>query len=139
MISDNTEHRFWKYALGWRPDICWEWQGARDMYGYGILKADGRDYKKAHRIAYQIFHGPIPEGHVIRHKCDNKPCVNPSHLESGTHRDNVKDAISRGLRSNTCRRCDVTFDAQTDGCSACSKRHRARAIRLVAAMAKALQ
>lgn len=50
----------------------------------------------AHRLSYLAFNGDIPEGLVVRHKCDNKCCVNPEHLEVGTQKDNVQDAIKRG-------------------------------------------
>lgn len=55
-----------------------------------------------HRLAYETWVGPIPEGHVIRHKCDNPPCINPEHLETGTQGDNVRDRDDRG-RANHAR------------------------------------
>lgn len=49
----------------------------------------------AHRIAYELINGKIPEGMLIRHRCDNKLCCNPRHLEIGTHNDNMADAVER--------------------------------------------
>ena len=49
----------------------------------------------AHRIAHELFVGPIPDGHVVRHSCDRPICVQPAHLSHGTQRDNVDDAMSR--------------------------------------------
>jgi hypothetical protein len=49
-----------------------------------------------HRFIFEEMFGPIPEGLVIRHKCDNSKCINPEHMEVGTQKDNVHDAISRG-------------------------------------------
>lgn len=70
---------------------CEEWQGPRSRAGYGRV---GRGY--AHRVAYERLHGPIPAGMVVRHRCDNPPCVNPAHLELGTHADNMRDMAARG-------------------------------------------
>lgn len=76
---------------------CIEWQGTRSWQGYGRIQRD-RKAVSAHRYAYERTHGPIPEGLVVRHKCDNPPCVNPDHLETGTHRDNSDDCTIRGRR-----------------------------------------
>ena len=81
---------------------CWQWRGPRAAFGYGRVRHNGK-YIPAHRLVYQLYNGPIPEGMVVRHKCDNPPCVNPDHLELGTPLDNVKDWIERG-RTPTGRR-----------------------------------
>lgn len=62
---------------------CIQWQGTRNSQGYGQVVRDGVKVS-AHRYAYEQAHGPIPEGHVIRHTCDNKPCVEPGHLQVGS-------------------------------------------------------
>ena len=59
------------------------------LFGYVVL---------AHRAAWEITYGPIPEGKVVRHVCDNPRCVRPEHLELGTQSDNIKDAWDRGRR-----------------------------------------
>ena len=51
---------------------------------------------RAHRFSYQVFHGKIPDGLVVRHKCDTPLCVNPYHLQTGTVADNVMDRVIRG-------------------------------------------
>lgn len=63
---------------------CREWQGRTNPFGYGVGPHDGR-MQVAHRVAYEVEHGPIPEGVIIRHTCDNPPCCNPEHLIPGTH------------------------------------------------------
>lgn len=77
---------------------CWEWRGPKNTRGYGHLSVtrSGAVNKQVHRLMYERHHGPIPEGHVIRHKCDNPPCSNPDHLETGTHADNSRDMVERG-------------------------------------------
>lgn len=80
---------------------CWEWTGHTTCNGYGIIQLGGRLHRKrtrAHKVAYELYMGPIPEGMLVLHKCDNKLCVNPEHLELGDHSKNLKDAWGRGIR-----------------------------------------
>ena len=76
-------------------DECWEWTGARNRRGYGVVKARGR-ITPAPRLSWKFFFGPIPEGKMVLHKCDNPSCVNPYHLYLGSQRDNMTDAVKRG-------------------------------------------
>lgn len=73
---------------------CIEFTGYRDKNGYGKMPIDGVD-TGAHRVAFEVVNGPIPDGLVVRHKCDNPPCINPLHLELGTHGDNGQDKATR--------------------------------------------
>lgn len=77
------------------PEVCWEWTGyASGRDGRGYLALDGKR-RLAYHIVYELVNGDIPKGHVIRHKCDNPLCCNPTHLELGTQGDNEKDKYTR--------------------------------------------
>lgn len=84
-----------RYVVPGPASACWPWRGARDNKGYGAARVAGRALK-AHRVAYEVAHGPIPAGLIVRHTCDNPPCCNPAHLEVGTHADNARDKAERG-------------------------------------------
>lgn len=81
---------------------CLEWQGSRDRDGYGTLRAGRRDHK-AHRVAYERAHGPVPAGRVVCHTCDNPPCCEPSHLFLGTVAENNADRQSKGRQARGVR------------------------------------
>lgn len=74
---------------------CWNWIGHIDAWGYGRIRWNGR-CALAHRESYCEFVGAVPSNQVVRHRCDNPSCVNPEHLEPGTHADNTRDCIERG-------------------------------------------
>lgn len=85
---------------------CWEWRGSRHPQGYGVV---GRKSVliTTHRLSYMTWVGPIPEGHVVRHKCDNPPCINPEHLETGTKGQNNEDTARRDRSRRKLTRSDV--------------------------------
>lgn len=76
---------------------CWEWQAGLASGGYGLFCYRNQN-QRAHRVSYQVWVGPIPEGMVVRHGCDNPRCVNPNHLSVGTMKDNMADREARGRR-----------------------------------------
>lgn len=79
------------------PSGCWEWHGSADGYGYGLIKI-GAVRHRTHRAAWIATHGPIPNGLVVCHRCDNPPCWRPAHMFLGTNADNAADMKAK-LRS----------------------------------------
>lgn len=128
--------------VGWTitPAGCWEWNGKRNVGNYGAFSAKRLGYvdAPAHRVVYEWLVEPIPEGLLLRHKCDNPPCVNPDHLIPGTDADNTRDSIERGRfyaqRMTYCRSGlhDLTLPGAriARGCRECrraaSRRYEAR-------------
>ncbi len=97
-MGNNTHlfnvNNFWENINKLDECKCWIWKSATDIGGYGRIWFEGRDCK-AHRIAYTITNGPIPEGMKVLHSCDNPPCCNPHHLRVGTSKENTADMFER--------------------------------------------
>lgn len=97
-MDAKTIKRFWAKVLVKDIDECWLWTGyIKNKYGY--IGYSG-SYTYAHRLAWIIEHGDIPEGMFVCHTCDNPGCVNPAHLFLGTHSDNIKDMFDKGRGVN---------------------------------------
>ncbi len=85
-----------------KTDTCWLWLGYKRCNGYGALKVDAPKNKieYAHRIAYKLWKGSIPDHLDVCHSCDVRNCINPDHLWVGTHQENMNDAFSKGRIPN---------------------------------------
>lgn len=96
----TVEERFWT-KVDRSPGLgptgeCWEWRGYRRHKNYGEFRASTERGVLAHRFAYELTYGPIPEGQAVCHRCDNPPCCKPAHLFLGTLAQNNRDMWNKG-------------------------------------------
>lgn len=132
MRSDSTAHER-LLAKFERTPWCWPWRAYIEAQGYGIVRV-GDKSRKAHRVVYELLVGPIPDGKVLHHKCENRRCVNPAHLvpmEDAEHKrlsrqpPSARDACPNGhpytaesqfrpTPGDPRRRCRVCFEAKKE-------------------------
>jgi hypothetical protein len=96
----EPDANWWSKVAKRGADQCWPWTAGRDKNGYGrfaiFLGYKRQRHVRAHRFGYELLFGPIPEGQVVCHSCDNPPCCNPAHWFLGTPRENNDDKIAKG-------------------------------------------
>lgn len=90
---------------------CWVWQKSRtEPEGYGCYQDKINDKwvtQYTHRLSWALHYGPIPVGLFVLHRCDIRPCCNPTHLFTGTQRDNIVDAYAKGRIARGDARSDT--------------------------------
>jgi hypothetical protein len=102
MLRQDFDTRFWSKVAYVDGDGCWEWTASRvgpDRPGGGYGQfwcAERKTQLKAHRVAWEQKNGPIPDGMLVCHRCDNPGCVRPDHLFLGTPKDNMVDMVQKG-------------------------------------------
>lgn len=108
----TPEELFWSRVAIGPPEECWHWTCGIAPSGYGFLRW-GKRKVNAHRVAWELTHGPIPVRHGkeelwVCHHCDNPPCCNPHHLFLGTPGDNAHDRDSKGRGLHGRKRPDLS-------------------------------
>lgn len=96
-MSSITATKFRFYSRLRKNGNCIEWNGKKNSIGYGTLKVNRRA-ELAHRLSWKLHRGDIPDNLLVLHDCDNRICVNTSHLHLGTQSDNIKECYERQRR-----------------------------------------
>ena len=93
--GESFDKRFWDSVDIRTKEKCWNWLKSISGSGYGQVRVSIpiREKKNTHRVAYELFFGPIPKGNKVLHTCNNKRCVNPNHLKLGNQTINMQDSI----------------------------------------------
>lgn len=133
-ITGHHGRKWWNPEMLWskveKTETCWLWTHWLDISGYGIIRCNGK-LLKAHRIAYELLIGKIPEDKQLDHLCRVRKCVNPSHLEPVACRENLmrgQGTAALNARKTLCKRGHQFDGVNVNGertCSACV-RERAR-------------
>lgn len=118
------EQSFWERVE--RTSTCWLWIGPTTEKGYGLMsirREVGWTSIRAHRYAYELLVGPIPDGLLIHHECRNRACVNPAHLRSVTNRENTTLGGRERRRDRCVRGHPLLRDGRDKGyCPTCRRR-----------------
>jgi hypothetical protein len=93
--NQSLSERFWSKVSVSGPGDCWPWRASRSRKGYGRINIDRRSHN-AHRVAWLLANGAVPDDRMVCHHCDNPPCCNPAHLFLGEAADNTADMMQKG-------------------------------------------
>lgn len=116
-ITEGMRAAFWARISPEPNTGCWLWIGSLNSDGYGNLHRGGHAVR-AHRMSAAMQRGNLPSEAVVLHSCDVRCCVNPDHLEIGTHSDNVADCIRKGRRGHFV---GPNLSARKTHCSRCGR------------------
>ncbi len=102
----DPSHYFWSKVEQGTQEQCWNWLGAVSRYGYGVFSLQGKSIG-AHCFAYELLIDGIPDGYDVHHRCNNRLCVNPDHLEALSRRDHIHRGDSPSARNARKTQCPL--------------------------------
>jgi hypothetical protein len=124
-LGTATQGSIWDRLMRWsEPDPhtgCWYWTGSPRGKGYGGISLGGKK-RAAHRVSYELFMGPIPQGLQIDHLCRRPSCINPDHLEPVTREENLRRGHHPNREKTACRAghaYDIFYRGKR-GCKRCT-------------------
>lgn len=108
--------RLWPKARIDKATGCWNWTACTNSSGYGNIGHNGKTVG-AHRLAWELVNGSIPDGKFVLHHCDNRACINPVHLFLGGHLENARDRMRKGRSKGAAPAGERNGSAKlTEGC-----------------------
>ena len=110
LVRDRFERRFWPKVDRAGSDFCWEWQGALNNKGYGVINIGTGKVAYAHRISLELHGIEIPDDMCAMHDCDNPKCVR--HVRVGTRKENTQDMLQKGRHSHGARHGKAVSDGR---------------------------